>query len=145
MGLLKHLLFWPVTGPQFLIDFSLGKVQDTVREQLTDDQVVKEELLALQMQLELGEVDDDEYVVREAELMQKLRDVRHWREQFGMGTSGGPVQVARDYESQPDPSVAEGVINAPEGTDQRLEEEEPPRGGVARPDGASVEVSFDWE
>ena len=45
MGLLKHLLFWPVTGPQFLIEFSLGKVNDTVREQLTDDQLVKEDLL----------------------------------------------------------------------------------------------------
>jgi hypothetical protein len=36
MGILKHLLFWPVTGPLFLIDFSLGKVEGVVREELTD-------------------------------------------------------------------------------------------------------------
>ncbi len=76
MGLLKHLLFWPVTGPQFLVEFSLGKVQEAVREELTDDQSVKEELLALQMQLELGEIDDDEYVEREAELLQRLREIK---------------------------------------------------------------------
>jgi hypothetical protein len=146
MGLLKHLLFWPVTGPQFLIEFSLGKVEDTVREQLTDDQSVKEDLLALQMQLELGEIDDEEYVVREAALMQRLREVREWREEFGMGTSGGPVRVRREpsAETGETPDLAEQVIASPEGTDDRVDEE-PPRGGIASPEGASVEISFDWE
>ena len=94
MGLLKHLLFWPVTGPQFLTEFSLEKVNQVVREQLTDDQPIKEELLELQLKLESGEIDDDQYVEEEARLMTALRDVRHWREQFGMGISGGPVRVA---------------------------------------------------
>jgi hypothetical protein len=149
MGLLKHLLFWPVTGPEFLIEFSLGKVEQTAREQLTDDQSVKEDLLALQMQLELGEIDDERYLEREAELMQRLRDVRYWREQFGMGTSGGPVQVARQETdggegSGEEPSVAENVVASPEGTDE-TEEEGPRSGGIASPEGASVEISFDWE
>lgn len=144
MGILKHVLFWPVTGPTFLARFSLDQVQDAVRDQLTDDQIVKEDLLALQMRLELGEIDDDEYVRLEAELMQRLRDVRHWREQYGMGTSGGPVQVVREPTEAPEPSVAESVVGSPEGTDDR-EPELPPRGGIASPEGASVEVSFDWE
>ncbi len=95
MGLLKHLLFWPVTGPSFLARFSLEKVEEVVRQELTDDERIKEELLALQMKLELEEIDDAEYVAREAELMQQLRDVREWREEFGMGTSGGPVRMAQ--------------------------------------------------
>jgi hypothetical protein len=130
MGLLKHLLFWPVTGPEFLVRFSLGKVEDAAREQLTDDQAVKEELLALQMQLELGEVDDAEYVEREAELMQRLRDVRHWREQFGMGTGGGPVRVARREEAEPE-------------SEPEPEPERKPL--ISSTEGASVEVAFDWE
>ncbi|CAN5711515.1 hypothetical protein BH23GEM6_BH23GEM6_23120 [soil metagenome] len=142
MGLLKHLLFWPVTGPQFLIEFSLGKVNDTVREQLTDDQIVKEELMALQMQLELGDIDDAEYVRREMELMQRLRDVRSWREEYGMGTSGGPVQVRRDPGEEP--AVAEHVVAAPEGTDDRVDEA-PKTGGIASSEGAVVEFNFDWE
>ena len=94
MGLLKHLLFWPVTGPNFLTRFSLEKVHDTVRAELTDDGRIKEELLALQMQLEFGEIDDAQYLQREADLMQQLREVREWREEFGMGLAGGPVKVA---------------------------------------------------
>ncbi len=103
MGLLKHLLFWPVTGPAFLARFSLEKVQDAARMELTDDARIREELLALQLQLELDEIDDAEYVAREQELMAQLREIREWREHFGMGTSGGPVRVARD-EPQSDES-----------------------------------------
>jgi hypothetical protein len=93
MGILKHLLFWPVTGPTFLARFSLEQVQETVRRELTDEEAVKEELLALQMELELGEILDEEYAEREAELMRRLREVRAWREEFGMETRGGVMRV----------------------------------------------------
>lgn len=108
MGLLKHLLFWPVTGPNFLARFSLEKVYDTVRLELTDDTRVKEDLFDLQMRLELGEIDDEQYLQREAELMQQLREVREWREEFGMATSGGPVQVvgSETADESPGPATA---------------------------------------
>jgi hypothetical protein len=124
MGLLKHLLFWPYTGPMFLIEFSLRKVEGVVREELTDDSRVKAELLELQLQLELGDIDDGEYARREAELMRRLREVREWRERFGMATSGGLVRVAQD----------ETVT---------VEEAGAPR--VARPGEASVDVRLDFD
>ena len=71
-------------------------MQSVVEEELTDDTPVKQELMELQMQLELGDIDDDEYVEREAALMVRLREVRAWRERLGKGTSGGPVRVARE-------------------------------------------------
>jgi hypothetical protein len=135
MGLLKHVLFWPVTGPSFLTRFSLRKVEDAVREQLTDDQRVKEELMALQMEYELGDVDDEEYALREADLMRQLREVREWREEFGMGTSGGPVRVRRETQEEP----------AGQPQDAGADEEERPGGGIASPGGASVELNLDWE
>jgi hypothetical protein len=98
VGLLTNLLFFPVTGPIAGIKWSLGKVQQVVEEELTDDTPIKQDLMELQMQLELGDIDDAEYVRREAEIMQRLREVRTWRERFGKGTSGGPVRVARDGE-----------------------------------------------
>ena len=52
------------------------------------------------MQLELGDITDDEYVEREAVLMARLREVRAWRERLGKGMSGGPVRVARDSEEE---------------------------------------------
>lgn len=94
MGLLKHLLFWPVTGPMFLAEFSLDKVEDVVREELTDDTAVKAELYELQLKLELGDIDDEQYLLEEQRLVQRLREVREWRERFGMGVSGGLVRVA---------------------------------------------------
>jgi hypothetical protein len=94
MGLLTNILLAPFLGPIYGTKWTLDKVDRVVREELTDDTPIKEELMALQLQLEMGEIDDPEYVRREAEIMQRLRQVREWREQFGMSTSGGPVRVA---------------------------------------------------
>jgi hypothetical protein len=95
MGLLSKLVFFPVTGPIAGIKWSMGQLQTVVEEQLTDDQPVKQELMELQMQLELGDITDAEYVEREAALMTRLREVRAWRERLGKGNSGGPVRVSR--------------------------------------------------
>jgi hypothetical protein len=100
MGLLTKLLFFPVAAPVAGIRWSLGQVQKVVEEELTDDEPVKRELMELQMKLELGDIDDDEYVRREAELMVRLREVRAWREKLGKATSGGPVRVARDTDEE---------------------------------------------
>ena len=95
MGLLSKILFFPVTGPVAGIRWSLGKVQQVVETELTDDTPIKQELMELQMLVELGDIDDEEYRSREATLMQQLREVRTWREHFGMSSPGGPVRVAR--------------------------------------------------
>lgn len=96
MGLLSSILLAPFTGPIDGTMWTLDKVQRAVQEQLVDDTPIKEDLMRLQLELEAGDIDDDEYVVREAEIMRRLREVREWRERFGMATSGGPVRVARD-------------------------------------------------
>ena len=96
MGLLTDVLFFPLTGPVKGIRWTLGKVQRVVEEELTDDTAIKQELMELQMLLELGDIDDAEYVEREADVMRRLREVREWREQLGKGTTGGPVRVARE-------------------------------------------------
>jgi len=56
--------------------------------------------MKLQLQLETGEIDDAEYVKREAEVMTRLREVREWREKYGMSTGGGPVRVAGSGETE---------------------------------------------
>lgn len=137
MGILKHLLFWPVTGPLFLTEFALGKVDGVVREQLTDESSVKAELMELQLRLELGEVADEEYARQEAALMQRLREVREWRERFGMGVAGGLVRVA-GAEAVEVETGGEGPAPASPTPD-----EQGPR--AADPGSASVEINLDWE
>ena len=95
MGLLSKILLFPVAGPIAGIKWSLEKVQTVVETELTDDAPIKQELMELQMLLELGDIDDAEYARREARVMQQLREVRAWREHFGMSAPGGPVRVAR--------------------------------------------------
>ena len=100
MGLLTNILLAPFLGPVWGTKWTLDKIDRVVREELTDDTPIKEDLLALQMKLEVGEIDDDEYVRREAEIMKRFREVREWRERFGMSTGGGPVRVAQSGESE---------------------------------------------
>lgn len=131
MGLLKHLLFWPVTGPTFITRFALEKVEGAVRTELTDDTSVKRDLMELQMQLELGDIEDDEYVAREAEIMDRFRRVREWRERFGMATSGGLVRVADDAAApEPEPEGGEGGERRPE---------------IARSDRAQIDVTLGFD
>ena len=100
MGLLTNILLAPFLAPIYGTKWTLDKVDRVVREQLTDDTPIKEDLMALQTQLEMGEIDDAEYVRREAQLMQRFREVREWREKLGMPTSGGPVRVAEGDETE---------------------------------------------
>lgn len=99
MGLLSNILFFPVTGPVAGIRWSLRKVAQVVDEELTDDSSIKQELMELQMLLELGDIDDAEYVRREADLMARLREVRAWRERLGKSVSGGLVKVSSEGDS----------------------------------------------
>jgi hypothetical protein len=100
MGLLTNILLAPFLGPVWGTRWTLDKVDRVVREELTDDTSIKEDLMALQMQLEMAEIDDAEYVRREAAIMQRFREVREWREKFGMSTSGGPVRVAEGDDTE---------------------------------------------
>jgi hypothetical protein len=103
MGLF-NILGWtvglPWVGPWKGTMWTLEKVQRVVEEELTDDTPVKEELMNLQLALEMGDIDDEEYAAREAELMQRLREVRDWREALGKSVGGGPVRVAREEERE---------------------------------------------
>lgn len=98
MGLLSSILLAPFTGPIDGAMWTIDKVQRAVEEELTDDMPIKEDLMRLQLELEAGDIDDDEYVVREGRIMDRLREVRAWREKLGMGVGGGPVRVARESE-----------------------------------------------
>lgn len=131
MGLLKHLLFWPYTGPSFLTRFSLRQVEGVVHGELTDDTSVKAELLELQLQLEAGDITDEEYTTQEAALMDRLRAVRDWRERLGMGVAGGPVRVRKDPDS-PDAALDDADAQASD------------RPRVADPKGG-VEIDFNLD
>ena len=69
------------------IKFVIGKVADAVASELNDEDKLREELLALQMRFELGEISKQEFEQVEAVLLARLRMIKEERE----GTAGaGP-------------------------------------------------------
>jgi hypothetical protein len=61
------------------IKFVLGKLVAAVDAELNDDTVYREELLAAQMKLELGEITNAEFVEIERQLLDAIRDIRDRR------------------------------------------------------------------
>ena len=58
------------------IRFVLGKVVQAVDAELNDDTVLREELLAAQMRLELGEITEEQFQEIEKDLLARIREVR---------------------------------------------------------------------
>ena len=59
------------------IKFVLGKVAAAVEAELNDDSHLREELLAAQMRLELGEITEQEFTQFEADILVRLREIRN--------------------------------------------------------------------
>jgi len=77
--MLFKLLGAPVTLPLAGMKFVFKQIADLADHELYDESVVHEQLLLLQVQLEDGDIDEDEYVEREAELMARLREIKAWK------------------------------------------------------------------
>ena len=61
------------------IKFVLGKLIAAVDAEMNDDSAFREELLAAQMKLELGEITDEEFAETEKQLLDAIREVRERR------------------------------------------------------------------
>ena len=73
------------------IKFVLSKIAAAVDSQLNDDSVLREELLAAQMRLELGEITEKEFTAVEADILARLREIRE--RQGGPGVATGEMRI----------------------------------------------------
>jgi hypothetical protein len=76
MFLLDSLL---VGGIRFVLD----KIAAAADQELNDEATLREQLLAAQMRLELGELTPDGFADVEADLLARLREIRAAREDEG--------------------------------------------------------------
>ena len=58
------------------VRFVLDKVVQAVDKELSDDTVLREELLAAQMRRELGEISEPEFADIEKDLLARIREIR---------------------------------------------------------------------
>jgi hypothetical protein len=82
--LLDTLLIAPIT-------FVLRRIAEAVDAELNDEGAVREELLALQMRRELGEIDEEAFAAVERELLRRLREIRE--AQTGPAPAPGEFRV----------------------------------------------------
>ena len=62
------------------IRFVLDKVAAAVDTELNDDTALREQLLAAQMRVELGEMTEEEFAEFESDILARLREIRESRQ-----------------------------------------------------------------
>jgi hypothetical protein len=76
VGLLD-ILFAPFTGPYYGVRFVLNALREQVEsESENQEQTLQEELVALNMRLEIGQISEEEFETEEAAVLAKLRAFR---------------------------------------------------------------------
>ncbi len=68
-----------ISGVRFVLD----KVVAAVETEMNDDSALREQLLAAQMRVELGELTQEEFDVFEADVLARLREIRDRRQGSG--------------------------------------------------------------
>jgi Gas vesicle protein G len=76
------------------IKFVLDKVASAVDEEMNDETSLREELLAAQMRVELGEMDEEDFVVLERQILARLREIRDAQR----GESSGAMSLGGGFE-----------------------------------------------
>jgi hypothetical protein len=77
-----------IGGLRFVFD----KIAAAVDTELNDDTHLREQLLAAQMRLELGEISEDDYAALEADFHERLRDIKE-RQQGSATLSPGEYKI----------------------------------------------------
>jgi hypothetical protein len=76
------------------IGFVLDKVASAVDAEMNDERSLREDLLAAQMSLELGEMDEEEFAEVERDVLARLREIREERQATGaVSLEGGGFEV----------------------------------------------------
>ena len=77
---IEDLLFPPLIPIKGLA-WIAEKLKETAEAEFYDEGKVKEALLNLQIRLEVGEISEDEYSKKEAELLERLEAIRKHKEE----------------------------------------------------------------
>jgi gas vesicle protein GvpG len=74
--MLFKLLCAPFTLPVAGLKFVLQQVADLADQELNDEDALREQLLLLQVQLEDGDLEPDEFGEREADVLARMREIK---------------------------------------------------------------------
>lgn len=87
MGVLTKLLLLPIAGPAQGLMFILEQIKERVDAEQLDEGMVEDELVALSLRHELGEVEDADYELWEDGLLERLNAIRAYKESLSAAGS----------------------------------------------------------
>src|ERR1700712_2568199 len=76
------------------LKFVFDKIATAVDEEMNDEGSLREELLAAQMRVELGEMDEGDFALLERDILARMREIRDAKH----GESGGAVSLGGGFE-----------------------------------------------
>ena len=91
------LLGAPITLPMAGLKFVFQQIADLADQELNDENAVRDQLLLLQVQLEDGDIDEDDFAEQEPELLARLRDIK--------ARKRAEMEVSADEELPPEANV----------------------------------------
>jgi len=115
------------------ISWALRTVVTAAEAEMNDDTALREQLLAAEMQREMGEISDEDFVEIERDLLARIREIKQRRE-GGSGPlafgEGEPIETGEDGRFQIEASVSGDFHDPADAPHTTIVEEAPPRRGL---------------
>jgi Gas vesicle protein G len=130
------------------ITWALRTAVTAAEAEMNDDTALREQLLAAEMQREMGEMTDDEFADIERDLLVRIREIKERREggsgplEFGPGT---PVEADEESRLQIEASVSGDFHQPGEAPHTTIVEQAPATHGIIGTESGQVERVLDIE
>ena len=128
------------------ISWVLRTVTTAAEAEMNDDTVLREQLLAAEMQRELGEITDGEFADIERDLLMRIREIKERREggsgplEFGART---PIETDEESRFQIEATVSGDFHEPAQAPHTTIIEQQPPTYGIIGTEGGQVERVLD--
>ena len=130
------------------ISWTLKTVLTVAEAEMNDDTALREQLLAAEMQREMGEITDGDFAEIERDLLGRIREIRERRE-GGSGPlafgEGEPIESTADSRFQIEASISGDFHEPSETPHTTIVEERPPRRGIIGTESGQTERVLDVE
>jgi hypothetical protein len=130
------------------ISWAIKTVVTAAEAEMNDDTALREQLLAAEMQREMGEITDDDFAEIERDLLGRIREIKERRE-GGSGPlafgEGEPIESTADSRFQIEASISGDFHEPAEAPHTTIVEQTPPRRGIIGTESGQTERVLDVE
>jgi gas vesicle protein GvpG len=130
------------------ISWTLRTVVTAAEAEMNDDTALREQLLAAEMQRELGEISDEQFADIERDLLARIREIKEQREggagplEFGAGT---PIETDGESRVHVEATVSGDFHEPADAPHTTIVEQVPATHGIIGMEGGQVERVLDIE